>query len=117
MIEAALTETRGKVAGTAGAAAKLGIPASTLESKIKQLGSRNADSTHHSDYCSCPQLVDPRSGANGLFLIGSPGFRAVKARQHRQFIGTPTTVGSIDGVKRFHEPRTSRPFDVSSRRQ
>jgi hypothetical protein len=24
-----------------------------------------------------PQLADPRSGVNGLFLIGSPGFRAV----------------------------------------
>jgi len=37
MIEAALAETRGKVAGAKGAAAKLGIPASTLESKIRQL--------------------------------------------------------------------------------
>ena len=37
MIEAALEETRGKVAGAKGAAAKLGIPPSTLESKIKQL--------------------------------------------------------------------------------
>jgi DNA-binding NtrC family response regulator len=37
MIEAALAEARGKVAGTNGAAAKLGIPPSTLESKIKQL--------------------------------------------------------------------------------
>jgi formate hydrogenlyase transcriptional activator len=38
MIEAALLKSRGKVAGPQGAAAKLGIPASTLESKIKQLG-------------------------------------------------------------------------------
>jgi DNA-binding NtrC family response regulator len=37
MIESALAKTRGKVAGTNGAAAKLGIPPSTLESKIKQL--------------------------------------------------------------------------------
>jgi PAS domain S-box-containing protein len=37
MIEAALAETRGKVSGTNGAAAKLGIPPSTLQSKIKQL--------------------------------------------------------------------------------
>jgi len=37
MIEAALAETRGKVAGAKGAAARLGIPPSTLESKIKQL--------------------------------------------------------------------------------
>jgi PAS domain S-box-containing protein len=38
LIEAALAKSRGKVAGPSGAAAKLGIPASTLESKIKQLG-------------------------------------------------------------------------------
>ena len=38
MIEAALAKSRGKVAGPRGAAAKLGIPASTLESKIRQLG-------------------------------------------------------------------------------
>jgi transcriptional regulator with GAF, ATPase, and Fis domain len=35
MIEAALKETRGRVSGPTGAAAKLGIPRSTLESKIK----------------------------------------------------------------------------------
>ena len=38
LIEAALARSRGKVAGATGAAAKLGIPASTLESKIRQLG-------------------------------------------------------------------------------
>jgi transcriptional regulator with GAF, ATPase, and Fis domain len=38
MIEAALAVSYGRVSGTAGAAAKLGIPASTLESKIKTLG-------------------------------------------------------------------------------
>jgi len=37
MIEAALAKSQGKVAGPRGAAAKLGIPPSTLESKIKQL--------------------------------------------------------------------------------
>ncbi|HKB08927.1 MAG TPA: helix-turn-helix domain-containing protein, partial [Candidatus Polarisedimenticolia bacterium] len=37
MIEAALAESRGKVAGTHGAAARLGIPASTLDSKMKRL--------------------------------------------------------------------------------
>jgi transcriptional regulator with GAF, ATPase, and Fis domain len=36
MIEAALTESKGKVAGPEGAAAKLGIPRTTLDSKIKQ---------------------------------------------------------------------------------
>jgi DNA-binding NtrC family response regulator len=37
MIEAALTETRGRVAGPSGAAAKLGINSSTLEAKIRAL--------------------------------------------------------------------------------
>jgi formate hydrogenlyase transcriptional activator len=37
MIEAALKESRGRVFGTTGAAAKLGIPRSTLESKIRSL--------------------------------------------------------------------------------
>jgi len=37
MIEAALAESNGKVAGPGGAAAKLGIPRSTLDGKIKQL--------------------------------------------------------------------------------
>jgi len=37
LIEAALTESEGKVAGPEGAAAKLGIPRSTLDSKIKHL--------------------------------------------------------------------------------
>jgi formate hydrogenlyase transcriptional activator len=37
LIEAALAQTRGKVSGLSDAAAKLGIPASTLESKIRSL--------------------------------------------------------------------------------
>jgi formate hydrogenlyase transcriptional activator len=36
-IEAALAESNGKVSGAHGAAAKLGMPASTLESKIRSL--------------------------------------------------------------------------------
>jgi DNA-binding NtrC family response regulator/PAS domain-containing protein len=38
MIEAALKECQGQVAGASGAAAKLGIPPSTLDSRIKSLG-------------------------------------------------------------------------------
>ena len=38
IIEAALAESNGKVAGSNGAAVKLGIPRSTLDAKIKQLG-------------------------------------------------------------------------------
>jgi formate hydrogenlyase transcriptional activator len=38
MIEAALAETNGRVSGPSGAAAKLGLPRSTLESKIRSLG-------------------------------------------------------------------------------
>jgi len=37
MIEAALADTRGRVSGPSGAAAKLGIPPSTLESKIRSM--------------------------------------------------------------------------------
>ena len=37
MIEAALKDSRGRVSGSNGAAAKLGIPRSTLESKLKSL--------------------------------------------------------------------------------
>ena len=36
-IEAALKDTRGRIAGPDGAAARLGIPASTLESRIRTL--------------------------------------------------------------------------------
>jgi DNA-binding NtrC family response regulator len=37
MIEAALRESGGRVSGPSGAAAKLGIPGSTLDSKIRSL--------------------------------------------------------------------------------
>ena len=49
-IEAALAEANGKVAGVTGAAAKLGLPASTLESKIRRFKidkRRFTSSTHH----------------------------------------------------------------------
>ena len=36
-IEAALAQTKGKVSGRQGAAAKLGMPSSTLESRIRAL--------------------------------------------------------------------------------
>ena len=38
LIESALRETKGRVSGPSGAAAKLGIPRSTLETKIRTLG-------------------------------------------------------------------------------
>jgi formate hydrogenlyase transcriptional activator len=38
MIEAALRASKGRVAGPSGAAAKLGIPRQTLDSKIATLG-------------------------------------------------------------------------------
>jgi formate hydrogenlyase transcriptional activator len=37
LIEAALAETNGRISGQSGAAAKLGLPARTLDSKIKRL--------------------------------------------------------------------------------
>jgi transcriptional regulator with GAF, ATPase, and Fis domain len=38
MIEAALAESHGRIAGPSGAATRLGIPRQTLESKIRRLG-------------------------------------------------------------------------------
>jgi formate hydrogenlyase transcriptional activator len=38
LIEAALAKSKGRIAGPSGAAAKLGIPRQTLESKIRSLG-------------------------------------------------------------------------------
>jgi formate hydrogenlyase transcriptional activator len=38
IIEAALAKSHGRISGPSGAAAKLGIPRQTLESKIKRLG-------------------------------------------------------------------------------
>ena len=38
LIESALAESRGRIAGPSGAAAKLGIPRSTLETKIRKFG-------------------------------------------------------------------------------
>jgi len=37
IIEAALAESYGRISGPAGAAAKLGLPSRTLDSKIKRL--------------------------------------------------------------------------------
>jgi formate hydrogenlyase transcriptional activator len=37
IIETALAEARGRVSGSSGAATMLGVPASTLESKIRAL--------------------------------------------------------------------------------
>ena len=38
IIEAALADSRGRISGPSGAAAKLGVPRQTLESKIANLG-------------------------------------------------------------------------------
>jgi transcriptional regulator with GAF, ATPase, and Fis domain len=43
IIEAALAESRGRVSGPSGACVKLGIPPSTLESRIKALRIRKAE--------------------------------------------------------------------------
>jgi formate hydrogenlyase transcriptional activator len=48
MIEAALAECRGRISGPLGAAAKLGIPRQTLESKIKRLGINKYNLKHQS---------------------------------------------------------------------
>jgi DNA-binding NtrC family response regulator len=50
MIEAALRQSGGRVSGPSGAAAKLGMPGSTLESKIKSLkiNKNRFKTAHHS---------------------------------------------------------------------
>jgi formate hydrogenlyase transcriptional activator len=55
LIEAALAESNGKVAGPDGAAAKLGIPRSTLDLKIKQLNIKK-------NTVRCPSLNSQNSG-------------------------------------------------------
>jgi DNA-binding NtrC family response regulator len=48
MIEAALADWHGRISGTSGAAAKLGIPWQTLESKIRCLGINKYGLKHQS---------------------------------------------------------------------
>jgi DNA-binding NtrC family response regulator len=52
LIEAALARSQGKVADADGASAQLGIPASTLESKIRQLKIEKARYTRSSRSCA-----------------------------------------------------------------
>ncbi|HVI07234.1 MAG TPA: sigma-54-dependent Fis family transcriptional regulator [Candidatus Binatia bacterium] len=47
LIEAALAESKGKIAGSNGAAARLGIPASTLDSKMRQFNIQRNKFTQH----------------------------------------------------------------------
>jgi formate hydrogenlyase transcriptional activator len=55
MIEQALEEARGRVAGAAGAAIRLGVPASTLESKIKRF---SIDKLHYRRKSLLPDRTD-----------------------------------------------------------
>jgi len=68
MIEAALAESKGKVAGPEGAAAKLGIPPSTLDTKIKQLGSRNTG-------------LSPSCSKSSFSIPGNPGLPGIPLLQ------------------------------------
>ena len=67
LIEAALAESNGKVAGPSGAAAKLGIPRSTLDLKIKQLNIKKTTSGNPSlNSQNCGPSKDPvTSGYSG----------------------------------------------------
>jgi formate hydrogenlyase transcriptional activator len=65
IIEAALAESGGRVAGPKGAAAKLGIPRQTLDSKIASLGldkRRFQKLTHRSRLLASSSLVSSTSG-------------------------------------------------------
>jgi formate hydrogenlyase transcriptional activator len=48
IIEATLADCNGRISGPLGAAAKLGIPRQTLESKIKRLGINKYNLKHQS---------------------------------------------------------------------
>jgi len=76
-IENALSETKGRVAGPFGAASFLGIPSSTLESKIKALG------IDKKRFKLTPPTLVYRLPATRVFLASSPrDFREV-AKQHQ----------------------------------
>jgi formate hydrogenlyase transcriptional activator len=68
MIEAALDETRGRVSGLSGAAVKLGIPRSTLESRIRslQINKHLFRSERRSDYRQFGNIFSRKSPASGL---------------------------------------------------
>jgi hypothetical protein len=74
MIETALAETRGQVSGATGAAAKLSMRPSTLESKIKSLKINKHASKNHSSY-RCFFCEFPRIGNRELFSQCREGFR------------------------------------------
>jgi hypothetical protein len=48
-------------------------------------------------------------------LVATQRLAQPDLEQPRRFIGTRATVGSIDGVGRFHEPRTLLPFHLGWR--
>jgi transcriptional regulator with GAF, ATPase, and Fis domain len=79
MIKAALEECRGRVSGPSGAAEKLGIPRSTLESKIRSLHidkhlfrSERRASLQATSLTSCPQIY--------LRRLAFPNFGAATTR-------------------------------------
>ena len=77
MSETALAKSQGKVAGTRGAAATLGIPPSTLESKIRQLKIEKGDSR---------RLPDP--------------YRERVARRISELSADPRGTGAHQGVRK-----------------
>ena len=88
MIEAALRESGGRVFGPSGAAAKLGMPRSTLESKIRSLKinknrfktanlRQDATSSLHSNLRECPEEYVVQHFAN---------WRKLTTYLNRQFI-------------------------------
>jgi formate hydrogenlyase transcriptional activator len=63
MIETALADCGGRIAGPSGAAAKLGIPRQTLESKIKSLGidkPQMSETTTYSEPFSRSEILTPQ---------------------------------------------------------
>ena len=70
LIEAALAKSKGRIAGPSGAAAKLGIPRQTLESKIRSLGIDRIGSERpkHREPCVCSR----RPAFRGLRFEATP---------------------------------------------
>ncbi len=65
MIEAALAESQGRISGPAGAAAKLGLPARTLDSKTKRLKiNKYRFKASQTDGFPCGDLLTGRSVQN-----------------------------------------------------
>jgi hypothetical protein len=99
LIEAALAESNGIVAGPNGAAAKLGIPRSTLDLKIKQLNIRKA---HHPVR---PLVELPESWRTPNIPSLQISLQALFSLRSNWALGCTTRRRCSDGRHRVHDSR------------